>query len=296
MNALIIGYGSIGKRHCKVLEQICSRIELVTSQNVANKKCYKNLREVNLGEFDYLVVATPTNTHFEILNFLDENVKGKIILCEKPIFDKIYDFSPKNNQIFIGYVLRYHPLLNRLKNMLKDEKIIYLNAICGQYLPTWRSGDYTKYYSANGKMGGGVLLDLSHEIDYATWLCGELTDIKSLNGKVSNLQISSDDLCLIIAKSEFGFVNISVDYLSHAVYRKLIIQTDTATYTLDFISNDLIKKDKLGNQKRHKARKFERNFIFLKMHQDILSKQKFACDFNKGLKVMEIIKKVQEQR
>lgn len=296
MNALIIGYGSIGKRHCEVLEQICSRIELVTSQNVANKKCYKNLREVNLGEFDYLVVATPTNTHFEILNFLDENVKGKIILCEKPLFDKIYDFSPKNNQIFIGYVLRYHPLLNRLKNMLKDEKIIYLNAICGQYLPTWRSGDYTKCYSANGKMGGGVLLDLSHEIDYATWLCGELTDIKSLNGKVSNLQISSDDLCLIIAKSEFGFVNISVDYLSHAVYRKLIIQTDTATYTLDFISNDLIKKDKLGNQKRHKARKFERNFIFLKMHQDILSKRKFACDFNKGLKVMEIIKKVQEQR
>ncbi len=296
MNALIIGYGSIGKRHCEILEQICARVELVTGQNVADKKCYKNLKDANLVEFDYFVVATPTSTHLEILKFLDENIKGKIILCEKPLFDTFYSFRPKNNQILVGYVLRYHPLLSRLKNMLKDEKIIYLNAVCGQYLPTWRSGDYTKCYSANGKMGGGVLLDLSHEIDYALWLCGELTDIKSLNGKVSDLQISSDDLCLIIAKSKFGFVSISIDYLSHAVYRNLIIQTNDVTYTLNFISNELIKKDKSGEQKRYKARKFERNFMFLKMHQDILGKQKFACDFNEGLKIMEIIKEIQEQR
>ena len=89
MKALVIGYGSIGKRHCEVLETLVQidEICLVTSQDVAGKVCYKNLEEVsNLDKFDYFVIATPTFLHLENLKFIDERVSGKII----PIAVSIY--------------------------------------------------------------------------------------------------------------------------------------------------------------------------------------------------------------
>ena len=99
MKALVIGYGSIGKRHCEVLETLVQidEICLVTSQDMAGKVCYKNLEEVsNLDKFDYFVIATPTFLHLENLKFIDERVarsyfvkshclKKNIISCPKII-------------------------------------------------------------------------------------------------------------------------------------------------------------------------------------------------------------------
>lgn len=297
MKALIIGYGSIGKRHCEVLETLVQidEICLVTSQDVAGKVCYKNLEEVsNLDKFDYFVIATPTFLHLENLKFIDERVSGKIILCEKPLFEKKYNFTPKNNKIFVGYVLRFYPLLQKLKEFLKNEKILYLNANCGQHLPSWRSGDYRKCYSASKEKGGGVLLDLSHELDYAMWLCGKFASIQSFQGKISNLEITSDDLCMVFGRTKMDAIaNVSIDYLSHITHRSLRVECEGSTYELDFIAGTLTKQD--SSKQVFNMPNLARNEMFLAMHKDVLGEQKYICSFDEGLDVMDAIDQIQRQ-
>ncbi|QEZ88266.1 glucosamine-6-P synthase, isomerase subunit PtmF [Aliarcobacter cibarius] len=300
MKVLVIGFGSIGKRHYDILSKLfgVQNIDLVTKQNIENKICYKNLEVVDkINQYDYFVIASETNKHFEQLKYLEENIKGKIIFCEKPLFESKKDLKIINNKIFVGYVLRFHPLLEKLKEMLKDENIILANAKCGQYLPFWRPNtNYKNCYSAKKENGGGVLLDLSHEIDYVQWLCGKINEIKSYQVKISDLEISSDDLSMLIGKTNKNIlVNISIDYISKNTHRKLLVETFEHTYELDFISNKLIKKDKNGLEETYGFSNLERNYVFEKMHLDIFNQQKNICTFKEALEVMDTISTIQEQ-
>lgn len=300
MKVLLIGFGSIGKRHYEVLSKLSGiqSIDLVTKQNIEDKICYTNLKDVdNINQYDYFVIATETNKHFEQLKFLEENLKNKLIFCEKPLFESKQNLVIKNNKIFIGYVLRFHPLLEKLKDMTKDENIILANAKCGQYLPSWRlNTDYKNCYSAKKEEGGGVLLDLSHEIDYVQWLCGRINEIKSYQVKISDLEINSDDLTMLIGKTNKNiFVNISIDYISKNTHRRLLVETFEHTYELDFISNKLVKKNKTGLEEIYNFSNLERNYMFEKMHLDIFNQQKNICTFKEALDVMDTISTIQEQ-
>lgn len=300
MKVLIIGFGSIGKRHYDVLSQLSEiqSIDLVTKQNIEDKICYKNLKDLdNINQYDYFVIASETNKHFEQLKFLEENVKNKLIFCEKPLFESKKDLEIKNNKVFLGYVLRFHPLLEKLKEFVKNENIILVNAKCGQYLPSWRPNtNYKDCYSAKKEDGGGVLLDLSHEIDYVQWLSGQINEIKSYQVKISDLEINSDDLTMLIGKTNKNIlVNISIDYISKNTHRKLFVETFEHTYELDFISVKLTKKNKTGLEEIHSFSNLERNYMFEKMHLDILGKQKNICTFKEALDVMDTISTIQEQ-
>ena len=300
MKVLIIGFGSIGKRHYDVLSQLSEvqNIDLVTKQNIENIVCYINLEIIkNIEEYDYFVIASEPNKHFEQLKFLEENVKNKLIFCEKPLFQSKQDIEIKNNIVFVGYVLRFHPLLEKLKEMIKEEKILLVNAKCGQYLPSWRLNiDYKKSYSAKKEEGGGVLLDLSHELDYVQWLAGQINEIKSYQVKISDLEINSDDLTMLIGKTNQDiFINISIDYISKITHRKLLIETLEYTYELDFIENKLIKKDKAGFEEIFSSLNLKRNYMFEQMHLDIFNQQKNICTFKEALEVMQTISTIQEQ-
>ena len=134
MKVLIIGYGSIGKRHYEVLSKFSQikLINLITKQEIDNIKVFKFLEDVDdINTYDYFVIASETNKHFEQLKFLEENVKNKFIFCEKPLFESKKDLEIKNNKVFLGYVLRFHPLLEKLKEFVKNENIILVNAKSG---------------------------------------------------------------------------------------------------------------------------------------------------------------------
>jgi predicted dehydrogenase len=296
---LIIGYGSIGKRHYDVLNTFntIKQIDIVTKQTLEDKKTYKNLNEIkDLNEYNYFIIATETSKHYEQLKYLETKTKDKIIFCEKPLFEKYYQLDIKNNQVYIGYVLRFHPLLQKLKELTRNDKILSINVNCGQYLPSWRPNtDYTKSYSAKKDEGGGVLLDLSHEIDYTQWLCGELKEIKSYQVKISDLQIDSDDMTTMVGKSIDGsLVNLTIDYISKITYRKVLLHTMSYTYELDLINNSLVQKDKLANEQIFTI-DMQRNDMFEAMHKDILNKKQYVCNFAEGLSIMKIISTIQEQ-
>lgn len=300
MKVLLIGFGSIGKRHYEVLSDISkiSQIDVVTKQSIKELHTYSSLEEVNyLEKYDYFVIASETNKHFEQLKYLEEHIYNKIIFCEKPLFDSNKEYICNNNRVFVGYVLRFNPLIQQLRTELLSQNIISLNAKCGQYLPSWRNGiDYRKSYSAKKEEGGGVLLDLSHEIDYIQWLCGELIEVKSFQSKISDLEINSDDLVMCIGKTTKNtYVNFSIDYISKLSHRHLIIETLAYTYELDFINHTLKKADKRGTVTTEQQTNLERNQTFKEMHLDVLSEQKICCSLHEGLSVMKTIGLIQEQ-
>lgn len=300
MKALIIGYGSIGKRHYDVLSTIESitTIDIVTSQTLLGLTTYQTIEQVkNLDYYDYFVIASETFKHFDQIEYLEKNTHNKIVLCEKPLFDTYRAVNVTNNFIYIGYVLRFHPLLQKIRSILKDEKALFAQIQCGSYLPFWRpETDYRKSYSASKDQGGGVLLDLSHEIDYMQWLFGTVNSISSSQSKVSDLEIDSDDLVTAIGKTDKNVAfGISLDYISKISMRELVIHTRQKTIRADLIKNTLQIGTKDGTLETFEIDPYDRNDLFQKMHISALGDKENLCTLEEGLSVMKTISTIQEE-
>lgn len=298
MNILIIGYGSIGKRHAEILNTFTEikQISIVTAQSCDpyfHFHCIEDVPEIM--SYDYFIIANETDFHLNTLVYLDQAVKNKIILVEKPLFSDYTPFESTKNHIYVAYNLRFHPLFDHVKKHLDSQKILSLNISTGQYLPTWRPDrDYRTSYSASKKRGGGVLLDLSHEIDYFQWLCGPLSKIASIHTTISDLEIDSDDIMTLIGRSASNTIcTMSIDYISKIPYRKFILQTNELTLFCDLIHNTMTFGHKHRSTQEIHFGTQDRNATYEKMHKNILFEPiKYACTLKEGLAVMSTIKTI----
>ena len=104
---LIIGYGSIGKKHALLINKYFSKYEiyLLTSQSVKEYYNIKSLNEIKNINPEYIIIASETHKHYRQLKFIEDNFRNKKILIEKPLFDKKYDLKIKKNEVFIGFNL-----------------------------------------------------------------------------------------------------------------------------------------------------------------------------------------------
>jgi predicted dehydrogenase len=260
MNVLVIGYGSIGKRHVdnllkmKEIDQVtvCSR-HLDTFQNHPEKEKLTLVRSLeessptknNGRQFDFAIIANETYKHVETANILAES--GIHLFIEKPISDsvtkaislkKIAEYS--NVKIFIAYNLRFLGSIQYIKKQINSGAIGNLHFAeieVGQYLPSWRPlSDYRKRYSARKELGGGAALDLSHEIDYMRYLFGNSVSWKIMKSKVSDLDINSEDLFKGIYRFSNGFLcSVHMDYIRHNKKRGIYIVGSKGTLECDFI-------------------------------------------------------------
>lgn len=219
MNIAVIGFGAIGKRHVENIRFL--GIEPIIISPFGNEPgCLKSIGEC--GNIDYAIIASPTSSHLEnVIQLISINCKK--ILIEKPAEKnllkafKIKELSEKQGiEIFIAYNLRMLPILQRIKNALPEinKKIRLIRITVGQYLPEWwKNKDYTKTYNANRKEGGGVDLDLSHEIDYMRWLWGDPNEILfTKRMKISSLKIDSPDYFKGLYKYNDFIVDVELDY------------------------------------------------------------------------------------
>ena len=182
---LIIGFGSIGRRHYEIVKDFenVENITVVTKQNLPLISTYNILSEVkNLDYYNYFIISSETIKHYDQLKYLCSKVDNKKILVEKPLFDKLRgNMKYKSNQVFTAYNLRFHPVILKLKELLENEEVYFANIICGHYLPLWRPNqDYRNSYSADISKGGGVLRDLSHELDYVNWIFGDIEKLDNI--------------------------------------------------------------------------------------------------------------------
>jgi predicted dehydrogenase len=235
---LLLGCGSIGRRHAQNLRELGvqelivfdlqaeRRDQLATELNVDTvttlDECWKRRP-------DAVVIALPTAFHLPLA--LEAARRGCHLLIEKPLADRwqgveeLLAIAEQRDLItLVGCNLRFHPGLRHVKCLLAEQavgRVIAARIEVGQYLPDWHPWeDYRQSYSARRELGGGVILDAIHELDYARWLLGEIAMVTCCAEKLSALEIDTEDTAAIIARCANGaIVEIHLDYVQRA-YRR----------------------------------------------------------------------------
>ena len=155
----------------------------------------------------------------------------------------------KEKYIHVAYNLRFHPLINFIKEYIQNNqfKINEVNSYCGSYLPNWRpQKDYKKIYSANKSLGGGVHLDLIHEPDYIIYLFGLPSRSSCSYRKISNLDIDSIDYANIQFEYEEFSAQIILNYFRKDTKRTLEIITENDSLMVDFVENKIYSANQKG--------------------------------------------------
>lgn len=288
MKALVVGYGSIGARHARILDEIGCHVAVVSSRAIPVVSLYSNIEEAVQSERpDYIVVSSETSRHAEDLQVLAGCGFNGLLLVEKPLFHNttVGREYPLGN-CFVAYNLRFHPLVARLRQLLENESVLTVQAYVGQYLPLWRPGrDYRSVYSASQQGGGGVLRDLSHELDLLNWLFAGWRQLAALGGHFSSLEISSDDsFALLMKTGRCPVVSLQVNYLDRIGRRSLLINSDAHTFEVDFTSG-LLSVD--GHAESFLV---ERDHTYREMHRALLCGDiGTACSFSEGIDVVNMI-------
>ena len=276
MRVLIVGCGSIGRRHISNLLAIekIERIVVCTKneeclEKFGNEKKIEFTGELNnlpvsqdsrpsfssSNEIDFAIIANETSKHIDTAVFLAE--RGIHLFIEKPLSHNLEKVDilretaeRKKIKIYIAYNLRFLGTLQYIKEVLSRKGLgsLYFAKIeVGQYLPSWRSTiDYRKTYSAaSNTRGGGVALDLSHEVDYMRYLFGDPYHWKVMKTKVSTLEIDAEDIFEGLYKYDSGFIcSVHMDYLQTDTKREIRIEGSEGTLVGDLIRKIIKIKDK----------------------------------------------------
>lgn len=296
MKVLLVGFGSIGKRHYQLLtaHMNVSEVHVVTRHGFIEGEYFSDLFLIDhsiLSQYSLFLLCSETSKHEEQLRHIDSIVENKIILVEKPLANQTLNFIPRN-KVFVTYNLRFHPVIQKLSSLLHHENLLSFSVRAGQYLPSWRPDqDYKKSYSADLSRGGGVLRDLSHEIDYSLFLCGELQLVSAMAGATSHLSLNSDDLCTILATNVMGtHIQIQMDYLSHRAKREIEIQTDRFTISACLVSGIIEIYDKHGFVEKIEYGILDRNFTYFAMHDSVLRNMThILTSFDEANSIMKLI-------
>lgn len=290
--ALIIGYGSIGSRHARLLGTMGCRICVVTKRNDCPYVRYGEVKEALAAERpDFAVISNPTSRHYDTIRDLKEAGFSGLIFVEKPLFANTQEsLLPFTQEVFLGYNLRYHPVIQKIRELLQGRQVFSVQLAVGQYLPDWRPGvDYRHCYSAKRSEGGGALRDLSHEIDLALWLFGPWIRVAALAGKLGNLEIETEDTVDVMAVlTGCPSVTIHLDYHNCFPRRLIAIQADGMSLEGDLIRHVLRINDESI------AFDVDRDQTYIAEWQDILSlAPKYACRAVEGFEVVKFIDAVE---
>ena len=291
LKIVFFGLGSIGKKHAKIIrdnynfELFAYRTNRGQEKNTLNIPEYTNLEEIFALKPDIAFITNPTFLHTDTA--LECTKRNISLFIEKPISHNLKNTEELEKEIkkrnlfsYVAYNMRFHPVITQLKKILSEEKQnINFNVVCRSYLPDWRpKQDYTKSYSAIKEMGGGVLLDLSHEFDYINWLFGDIQKIDGECGKKSSLNVDTEDFvdAKITCKHNIKG-NLHLDFFTKEKERKIKIFLDNKTFEGDLINNT-IKIIENGKEKTIKTDKTTEDTY--KMQIDYFFRQYLNKEYN----------------
>jgi predicted dehydrogenase len=253
MKGLVIGGGSIGKRHLANLKMLgvqqlgLVETDLARQQAIAAELSVRAFADVEAGmewQPDFVVIATPTNLHLE--HGLRVVRDGVNVFLEKPLCHSaagISEFAAlvesKKVVSMVGCNMRFHPGPARVKQLLTEERIgrvLFAKLHTGSYLPQWRpSTDYRTNYAAREETGGGCILDCVHEIDLARWYLGDVREVLCMAGHISSLEIATEDVAAIVCRHMSGAISeIHLDYVQQTYERGCQIVGEHGSIFWDF--------------------------------------------------------------
>ena len=276
--------------------------------DIENKIKYFN-NEIDAFAWDpnFMIVSNPTKLHLRyLLKSIDYNIDA---LIEKPIVsdfiqikrveDKIRN---RKNKIYVGYNLRFNPIVKKIKEIIdseKFEKVLKADLYVGEYLPFWHPyEEYRKSYSARKELGGGVLRTLSHEIDLGQYWFGEYKKIFAKVLKISDLDINVDDSTDIFAEMENKIIlKISMDYLNPLGIRKGEIFFKKGLLKYNFLRKEIIFIDYKNKENKIllKIDYYDYNEQYKMQMINFLAKNnKESCSLEEGINVLKVIDKCEE--
>ena len=281
----VVGLGSIGKRHLRNLRQLFPHASVFSvsargngDSNPPEQATASTLPELIAQKPDFVVVASPANLHLQHTTAL---LAASIpVLVEKPLtvsaeqaehFLQLLTNYP-DAIVEVGYCLRFLPAAQILKQVLQSEqlgKVYTVITEVGQYLPQWRPDtDYRQSVSANAALGGGALLELSHELDYLQWLFGPLTLRYANNRQSGLLQLDVEDISELVLESTNNICClVHLDFIQQAAKRHCSIIAEKGRLEWDLIANTLTLHQHNLVQVLYQDDNYDKNNMYLTMLQ-----------------------------
>ena len=286
--AIVVGYGSSGRRHARVLNELGCDTGVVSRRAVDFAPRFATISAaLSARAVDYVVVANETSAHgAAVEELLARGYAGKLLI-EKPLGEmSAAALAAPFELAAVGYNLRFHPVMAALADVVADQRLLAMQAYCGQWLPDWRpQTDYRESYSADPARGGGVLRDLSHELDYVLWLGGSWRRVAGIGGRIGPLEIRSDDCwSLVLELDRCPSVSVQINYLDRPGRRELIVNTVEHTYSADLIRGTL--------ESDGRTQKFEidADDTYRAQHRAVLAGDAARlCSIGQGNRVMQLI-------
>ena len=279
----VVGMGSIAKRHLANLRQLhpLARIYAVSAsgnntmlpENADSVVCMDEL--IALVP-DYVIVASPAPFHADIAKkLLAHNIA---VLIEKPLADNaqacmaLQTFCQQKQapSIAVGYCLRFLPSARVVKDYL-DQRLLgtvynaYANV--GQYLPSWRADkNFKDSVSANKALGGGALLELSHELDYLQWILGDLTLQHSWLRTTDELGLAVEDIAnLVLLSAENVYVSVHMDFIQKSTQRSCEFIGQNGRLVWDLLANSVTLYHASGKDCLYSEPDYNKNGMYLDM-------------------------------
>jgi len=315
MRFLIVGYGSIGRRHFQNLLSLGEKDILFyrthkSTLEVDDLVDYQVETDLDIAlaqQPDAVIIANPSAYHLDAA--IPAALKGCHILLEKPIshsLQRVDEFSKtveeSGSKVLVGFQFRYHPNLITIKELLKTQKIgrvLSFRSHWGEYLPGWHPWeDYRDSYAARKDLGGGVLLTLCHNLDYLRWLLGDMQVHASLLGYNSGLAIEVEDTADVSLVCE-GEVNghLHLNFVQQPGKHYLEIIGSKGSLLWDYYQNrvDVFTFETTGevsSNSFYTPDDFDRNDLFIEEMKHFIDVAQGSaepiCSLEDGIKALEL--------
>lgn len=258
MKILIIGLGSIGRKHVNTIKSIIIDAEIFALRT--NKEAERHpgvsnifsIDEIESVAIDFAIVSNPTSEHKKTIEQLIKY--GFPLFIEKPIYSSldIADLVETVNKMgihtYVACNLRFLDCIKFIKKMILQKQNIMLNEVnvyCGSYLPDWRPNiNFRKTYSAIPELGGGVHIDLIHELDYLYWIFGMPKGIERNFKSQSSLSLSTFDYANYLLDYNGFCANVVLNYYRREPKRSLELVFHDETLNIDLLKNQITCNNK----------------------------------------------------
>ncbi|KPF68693.1 hypothetical protein IP84_08625 [beta proteobacterium AAP99] len=314
--ALVVGSGSIGRRHLANFRLLLPDAEvacvsssgrpLADSETVATTR-FPSLAAAIAWEPDLAVVASPAPLHLDhACPLLDAGVP---VLIEKPLsdsLDRVHEAAPllarHRDRIEVAYNLRFLSSARRMKTLIDESRagrILSLRIEVGQYLPDWRpQADYRRQVSANRSLGGGVLLELSHELDYLTWMFGCFDRVFCVTANSGQLEIDVDDSADILLSRDGLTAQVHLDFLQRCASRSCKLVGSAGTLHWDLIANCITFDSPSGEEVLFSDPNLDRNDMYVEQLRGFIEvatgRAAPRITLDDGLAVLDLVEAMRE--
>ena len=282
MRILVVGYGSIGKRHVKNLSSlnqtqvsVCSKNKETWKLEKKGIKTFTTIEQALKEKHDVAIICNETSLHIKTAIKLADN--GYHIFLEKPISNSLKNIPAlikiikrKKLITMVGCNMRFHHGIKLMKCLIdKNEigRILSVTVENGSFMPDWHPWEnYQISYASQKKLGGGVVLTQIHEIDYLYWFFGKVDDVYSFTEKLTDLQIDVEDYSGSLLKFKNKIIaELHLDYFQKPSVRSCKIIGTKGQITWNWENNHVQifkNKDKKWVTKNIE-KKFDRNKMFV---------------------------------